>query len=208
MLMMLRLSASLLIALLFAFTAHAKPNGTWELVDEEDGIRTWKRELPGSDLPGFRGQVVMQSSPEKVLTVLLDRTSHTQWMHRCVESRTLQDIDATHSLIYNRTGAPWPVWDRDVILRSEVTKSADGKTIDVAFHNVASDLVPVPAKVVRMPKLVGFYKLRVVSEGKTEVTYQVESDVGGSLPAWLARRASKELPYVTLSKLRARVEGK
>jgi hypothetical protein len=200
---------SFVSALLFSSAlVFAKANDNWEFVDQEDGIRTWKLEIPGQDLPGFRGQAHFDASAEKILTALLDRASHTKWMHRCAESSLLKKIDDSQAILYNRTDAPWPIWDRDVIVQSNIKKSADGKQVDVEFANVDSNLRAVPDKVVRMPKLVGFYKLRETAPGKTEVTYQIESDIGGSIPAWLAKRAAKELPYVTLSKLRDRVAGK
>lgn len=203
----LGLGASLL-ALAFAVTAFANSPGSWEMIDEEDGIRTWKKDTPGMDLPGFRGQVVINAPPAQVFSVMQDRNSHTKWMHRCAESKLLKTVNESRQILYNRTDAPWPVWDRDVILDTTSTKSADGKSIDVVFSNISSDLKPLPSKVVRMPRLVGFYKLRQLDANKTQVTYQIDADIGGSIPAWLAKRSSKELPYETLSKLRDRVEGK
>ena len=70
-----------------------------------------------------------------------------------------------------------------------------------------SKLKPLPKKVIRLPRLVGFYKLWEVEPKKTKVLYQVETDAGGSLPRWLAIFGAKALPYETLNRLRERVEG-
>jgi hypothetical protein len=58
-----------------------------------------------------------------------------------------------------------------------------------------------------MPRLVGFYRLRKLTDRQTEVTYQVEADPGGSLPRWLATRIARDLPHETLARLRARVSA-
>ncbi|MFO6080183.1 START domain-containing protein, partial [Pseudomonas aeruginosa] len=39
---------------------------------------------------------------------------------------------------------------------------------------------------IRVPKLVGEWKLQPKGQGVTEVTYQVETEPGGSIPSWLA----------------------
>ena len=51
--------------------------------------------------------------------------------------------------------------------------------------------------VVRMPRLRGFYRLRVADRGHTDVVYQVDADPGGSLPKWVARVATREIPQKT-----------
>jgi hypothetical protein len=200
--------ATLLAALCVSAAAFAGSDGSWKFIDEDDGIGTWMLDIPGQDLPGFRGQTTIQATPKQVLSVMLDWRKHTQWMYRCSESTVLEPLGDKSAILYNRTSAPWPVWDRDVVVRSLVEMRPDETAVNITFSNVDYAKKPVPDKVVRMPKLVGFYKLWQVAPGQTKVLYQVEADIGGSIPKWLAKRAARDLPYVTLRKLRERVEGK
>jgi hypothetical protein len=188
--------------------ADAPVSSRWEAVDEEEGIRLWKHEVPGLDLPGFRGEAVIAAPLERLEAAIVDTTHHTEWMFHCVDSRELERVGDEGSVLYNRTQNPWPVWDRDVVLEANVTRSLDGSTVLISFHNVKSSSYPTPERVVRMPRLVGFYRLHKLSDTSSEVTYQVEADPGGSLPRWLALRAARELPYETLRRLRARVTAK
>ncbi|MET0286135.1 MAG: START domain-containing protein [Polyangiales bacterium] len=189
-------------------SAVAGTDGQWKFIDEDDGIHTWMLEIPGQDLPGFRGQTVIKSSAKGVLDNMLNWKEHTKWMYRCAESTLLEKIDDESAFLYNRTSAPWPVWDRDVVVKSLVERTPDYSAIKVSFKNVDYAKKPVQDKVIRMPKLVGFYKLWQIEPNKTKVLYQVEPDIGGSIPKWLAKRAARDLPYTTLLKLRERVEGK
>lgn len=179
--------------------------GNWEQIDDDEGIKVWQNEVPGSDLPGFRGEVVVAAEPQAIVDVIEDWKHHTEWMHRCAESTRLKRFEDGRALMYNRTSAPWPVWDRDVILETKLERSEDGKTTTLSFHNVSSDLRKLPEKVVRMPRLTGFYKLVWLGDKKTKITYQVEADPGGSLPRWVAKRVVRDLPFETLSRLRDRV---
>jgi len=132
-------------------------------------------------------------------------------MYQCKESTVLSEISSSHAIIYTRVKAPWPVWDRDVVLDTVIKYNADETAVTMKFVDVkgakAEKFRKTPNKVIRMPNLIGFYKLREISPGKTKILYQAESDIGGSIPTWLVNMASKDLPHITLAKLRERVTG-
>lgn len=199
---------SLLLASSAAPLFAAAPEGQWTQIDDDDGIRTWQHERPGQDLPGFRGQTVIDAPIGAIRAVIQQVARHPEWMHNCVDAKLIEQITPDHTLVYNRTGAPWPVWDRDVVLDTIFVSSEDGKQLTLSFRNTDPKRHPLPEKTVRMPRLVGFYKLEQLAPNKTKVTYQVEADVGGSLPRWLAERVAKEMPFKTLDRLRARVTRK
>jgi len=212
-----RLSWLILALPLFASAVTLRPHSVqadsqtqpkWEYLEDDDGVRLWRLDVPGQDLPGFRGQTVINASIDDILNVMLKWEKHPDWMYRCAESKLLKKLDDRQALMYNRTSAPWPVWDRDVIVETDIDRSADNKLLTVSFKNVDSKLKPAPDNTIRMPRLVGFYKLWFVSPTQTKIMYQVESDIGGSIPKWLAVRATKDLPRITLVKLKERVTGK
>jgi hypothetical protein len=198
---------STLIVALSAATAFATGQGEWQFLKAEENIHVWKLEIPGQDLPGFRGQTVIEGSVDDVMETMLKWQEHTKWMYRCKESLLVKRIDDAHAIMYNRTEAPWPVADRDVVLKSVITRSPDKKQVHLNFATTESGLKPEIEGVVRMPRLVGFYKLWQLEGNKTKVLYQVEADIGGSIPKWLSALAAQDLPYRTLSKLRERVEA-
>jgi hypothetical protein len=179
----------------------------WEFVDKDDGIHVWKHEVPGHDVPDFRGQTFINASIDQVLVQMLDWKRHTEWMFACAESTLLKQLQPDHMIMYNRIDVPWPVWDRDVIADIAIERSDDKKYLKVTFKNISSDLRSVPNHVVRLPKLIGFYKMWEVEPGKTKIMYQVAAELGGSVPRWLAVRGARDLPHVTLLKLRERVEA-
>jgi len=130
--------------------------------------------------------------------------TYTDWQHNCEEARVIPQPDGSR-LTYNRIGSPWPVSDRDVVLRSTRTNRPDG-SIHIEFRSTEDANLAVPRGVVRMPRLLGSYELTPV-EGGAHVVYTVDSDPGGSLPTWLVRKASKDLPYFTLKNLQKRAEA-
>jgi hypothetical protein len=177
----------------------------WQPVASEDGIEVSALEVPGRALPKFRGVGIMDANLYEILAVIRDTDQHTRWMHNCSEARLLHRESDTVSYSYNRTNAPWPVSDRDVVVRAEIVVVEPGLEVRVVFRSVGDDLVPPVRGSVRMPHLEGHYKLEALGGGRTRVEYQVDADPGGRLPSWLARRTTRELPLHTLRNLRRRV---
>jgi hypothetical protein len=208
--MALGLSALLGVGLGLTPTARTRSEalgGSWKQVDDDDGIKVWRLEILGREFPGFRGETVIPASADSIVSVLKRVEQHTQWMHRCSESSIIQRFDDEHVVIYNRTDTPWPVWDRDAILDTFFTHSSDDRLITLTFKNTDPTRRALPDNVVRMPRLVGFYKMWRLGPEQTKVVYQVEVDIGGSVPRFIAERVARDMPYETLSRLRARVTG-
>lgn len=180
----------------------------WALVKDDSGIKVWSLAIPGRDLPGFRGVAAMDATIDEILKEMLDYDSHTEWMWRSRESRLLKRITDTRGILYNRVRAPWPIKDRDMVLETDYRFTPDHQALTILFRNAKQNHVPLPSRVIRIPRIEGFYRLWALSPSRTNVLYQVEVDIGGNVPDFSARRYARKLPFNTLESLRARVEAK
>ena len=200
-----RVSKALLVAALVALPNSASADDGWVPDANEQGVAVSIKTEPGRDLPIFRGVGTVDASVFEILAVLDDLPRFTQWMSSCVGARVVKQINEFERIEYNRTGAPWPVSDRDVVIRSSVDGSVSKGEVWARFQSTTSpDAGPVSG-VVRMPKLAGFYHLEAIDASHTKVTYQVDADPGGLLPAWLVKLTTKKLPIETLVGLRKQV---
>ena len=196
----------LLVFLLASMTEAASANqGRWETVVEHSGIHVSERWDKGKVLPTFRGQVTLDSDIWSILSILEDTARSHEWVHRCMESRQLERQGLTHYVIYNRTDAPWPFQDRDVVVASTVTIPESGNEIFIKIESTDHPAAPTPNDTTRMPYLLGHYRLKMLTPLTTWVEYQIDADPGGNLPRWLIRLATKDLPFKTLNGLRSRV---
>ena len=178
----------------------------WQHLATEEGIEVSQREAPDRALPVFRGTGVVEAGIYEILAVIADNARHVEWMHNCIEARVLRRESETVTYAYNRTDAPWPVKDRDVIVRSERKIIVPGQEARVTFKSVPGDDLMDPKRgTVRMRNLDGHYKLKVLAPNRTHVEYQVDADPGGRIPAMLVKRTSKDLPLQTLKNLRKQV---
>lgn len=204
------ISAALLAALLASTLgprlAEAQDKN-WEEVRRENGVIVWQRTLPDRDMPIFRGQTVIGANIYLLLAILADFDNHCQWMHGCHTAKLLEARDDHHRISYNRTDAPWPIDDRDVVLESHVEVHPDAHKVRIRFASVQSPLMPEVDGVVRMNRLRGYYELVALGPDKTRVQYQVDTDPGGYLPDWVVAMASEDIPVNTLTNLRKRAKA-
>lgn len=162
--------------------------------------------VEGRDVPRLRGEITIDATPWEVMAVISDVEAHTDWMHGCGESRILRAESDTVRFVYNRTDAPWPLADRDVVLRTEFSVAKHG---ELRLVSRTTDELDVPSEngAVRMPSLEVTYRLREREGRRTRVLYELDIDLGGALPSWLVRGVSREILLHTLTNLRERVDG-
>ncbi len=183
----------------------ALAGGKWETITKESGVTVTNRREKNRQFPTFRGTGRVKGNIYDVLATIQDADRNKEWMHQCVGSNLLKQVDDKTRIVYNRTDAPWPVKDRDVTLRAKLDIITPGKEMKIRFRAIKTALKGPVADVVRMPVLEGHWYMVAMGEDKTLVEYQVNADPAGDLPAWLVEQVSKDLPLHTIRNLRKQV---
>ena len=178
----------------------------WKVVTNEEGVVVSQKAVPGRSLPIFKGVTVIDADIFEILGVLQDVEKNPEWMHACVDAKRLKKFSDTEFLVYNRSGAPWPISDRDVVVRSKANIDRENQVLTITMKSTESSLMPPTGDAVRMPRLNGHYIFSEAGKGKTQIEYQIDADPGGLIPAWLATMASRDIPLRTLVNLRNRVK--
>ena len=187
-------------------STSAVATGAWNEILDEDGIKVWRKKIEGSPYVAFRGETTVDASIKKVLAVLNDQDNKTSWMHRCVANYAIEYKKLGQVIIYNRTGSNFPlVADRDVVVETNLTYDTDNGVIDIVAVDTTHKNGPLIDGVVRMKKLRLNWRLTFVSTTKTLVRYEVQTDPGGAIPAWVVNLVSKGVPQKTLGALRKQV---
>ena len=174
----------------------------WRLVKDEAGIQVYLQQIPGSSFQAFRGVTRIRADMPRLLALQEDVSAACAWIHACSEQRLLK-YEGDLSWAYSRFHTPWPVQPRDSILQVTTKRGADGSVTRV-LQGVA-DYLPEQKGFVRVSKVEGFWTLTPLA-GEVEVIYQVHSEPGGSVPAWLANSFVVDAPFNTLQGLRQLAE--
>ncbi|MEO4049254.1 START domain-containing protein [Pseudomonas sp. CAU 1711] len=188
-------------ALLLGMQAQAED---WQLVKDEDGIKVYLSEVPGSKYKAYRGETSIASDMRTLRALQEDVQGSCAWIYACAGQRLLKH-EGVESWVYTRFAMPWPVQARDAVVHLVTEEGADGSLTRRMVGQ--PDYLPGVKEHVRVTSLKGLW--RFVPQGeRVEVVYQVHSEPGGSVPSWLANSFVVDAPFNTLKALRALAEGR
>lgn len=191
---------------LLAGLALAQPSfaqESWSLAKDAEGIKVYVRNVHGSPLREFRGEVPLDNTPEQVASVLRDADAFRRWMPDVATSELLKATD-TEQFHYLENKAPWPVSNRDGVYHFTYSRAGDG-TITIQVEAMPRYVPPRDGKV-RIPQANGQWKL-APDAGGVRVTYQMHASPGGAIPDWLADRTVVDTPFGTLKALRSYLQA-
>lgn len=189
--------------LLCSLTPQLPADPQWRLARDEQGIRIYLRTVPGSAYQAYRGEMEVAASIAAIRALHEDVSGSCRWVHAC---RSMRLLDYTGDLAwtYTRIAMPWPVRDRDLVLRVRSETRPDGELI----RHLQADAgrLPEQADALRVQQLQGEWRLQPLANGHTRVIYQVQTEPGGQVPAWLANSFVLDAPFNTLQALRRQLQ--
>lgn len=192
-----------IIALLTPFPVHADPS--WIKIKTKNDITLSKRTFPNSPISEFKGETIIPARIETIEAVLRDIPAYAEFMFNCREGRLIKSYGKDDMIILNVTDMPWPLADRDVVVRSIVTKDLQRGVASVVLQGLpepeSSQYCPPQKGRVRMHDLQGTFILTIVDREHTRMTYIVHADPVGIPPA-LTNFFSDDNPYGTLTGLK------
>ena len=190
-----------LITLLVPSTTQA--NG-WELVFEAENLLVQRRDYEGSNLKEIKGVTRVKASLNAVMALLKDAEFNHHWVYRSGGATILQEAGYAQAYVYGIVDAPWPMRDRDTVVRFDYRQDTVTKAITIAITNFPG-LIATKNEFVRVPKFGGYWTLQPEKDGWVEVIYQVYGDPGGWIPVWVANHAAVISVKRTLHNMRSAV---
>ena len=188
------------LSVLLAGVAHAED---WKVAKDEDGIKVSLSEVPGSQYKAYQGVTLINAPVAKISALQEDVAGACAWIHECKTQKLLKH-EGDKSWTYTQFNTPWPVTPRDSVLLVTSTTAPDG-TLTRTLEGTPSYL-PDEKGFVRVAQVKGFWKLVPKGANQTEVTYQVHTEPGGSVPSWLANKFVVDAPFNTLKALKERAQ--
>ena len=185
----------------------------WEMLNEEDGIRMFRRDVPGSSIVALRGEAFVEAPIARVASVLADRKRSPEWIDRLVKTKVLRQLSETESINWNHIKTPTPLKDRDFVFKSAITTDPAKKQVVFSYYSVTDALAPVTDDYVRGSFKSGKFELTMATRANkdgtkskgTIVVAEVLVDPAGSVPTFIVNLVQKSWPYKTMTALRKQV---
>lgn len=185
--------------------AQAEDRAGWQPIHREQGVLVSTRAEPGRDLPSFRGQAKVNAPVLQLLAILLDDGRSSEWAKGADETHILRQLDDRTQIIYARSKQPWPVQDRDIVMRRTVDVLKPGEMFRVRLVCTPHEKPKVEGAV-RVQRCETTFLLTAIADNQTAIDYRVNADPGGNNPAWIVKMASKSIPLDTLVALRKQAQ--
>ncbi|MEZ4952974.1 MAG: START domain-containing protein [Saprospiraceae bacterium] len=177
----------------------------WELKREKGGIKVYLRESANSDIKELKFETELEASLSSIAAILTDVTGFDDWVYASVTSETVRKVSDTEVIYYTEMDFPWPMSNRDLVLRSRFWQ--DPHTL--AFHSQTysvHDEMPEKDGIIRMKKADIHWIFTPIGNGKLKLNYFLSSDPGGSIPAWMVNLAADQGPLLTMVKFKEAIE--
>lgn len=174
----------------------------WDLKNEEDDfdLKVYTREKTGSDVADVRATCKIPAPIDKVWAAIGDFDNYKDFMPYTEASRTLAKKE---NLVYWYTVINAPlVSRRDYCLELKLEPGKAPTDTYRSTWKAANDRADCPkSEHVRVQRNNGYWLLTPVDGGKaTTIEYFVDTDPGGSIPAWIRNKANtKAIPDLMLA---------
>jgi hypothetical protein len=166
------------------FSLGASADAPWRPDGTSDGMGVEKRDVGGSSFNEFRVTTTSALDLQRVCDAIyakgLDGRSNVHFKRREV----LRQTD-TERWVYEQIAVPW-VSDRDYVMHTKLEQAPPSGRCEVSFETQNDPSHPPVRGFVRIPVIRGRWSVTPMPNGRLAIAYQVFSDPGGGIPAFLA----------------------
>lgn len=189
----------------------------WQLKREQLNLKIYTASIENSKLKAVRIETSFKSSVEPLIRLLFDPELRQSWDEMCKQVKVLGRTER-ENISYLRFDMPWPVKDRDVVMKSQLNITGKVATIT---SEAGDKSVPRYSQYKRVTE--AWYRWQLIdgseqirsgtladsiaqTEAKTALIAEMYMDPAGPIPAWLLNHLALTQPGITIEKLRELVE--
>ena len=183
---------SLLVLVLSSYTWQSQVDD-WLLERERKGIKVFTKKSRWGRLRDSKAEMLLPNAKiNELVKFISDFDNYPNWVPRCQEAKVLARISDNEFIAYMIFKSPWPVADRDCVLRVRIDHDPTG-TVTI---NETSEprYVTRRSNVIRIEQMFSIWRI-VPQSGGLMVTNENSTNPGGTIPDWLTNTQSVENPY-------------
>ena len=198
---------SLVIAIGLVVGSVAVAEGEkWELTNDEDGVKTWQSEVPGTSVFVVRGSGVMNQPLGKIMAVINseDPELKTRWIDLLVSAKIIES-GKNRRKEYHDYDFPFPANNRDLVLQFDTKIDAAKKQVIVKIESFEHPDYPESMSTGVRGNAKFTYTLTYLEPNKTLFDVHVWADPRGLLPKFMVNFVNRQWPLKTFKSLEREV---
>jgi hypothetical protein len=183
------LALSLALPSAYGGAAQADSAPEWHYDGTSDGVQIEHRSVAGSSFDELRLGLVSTLSLERLCEAIYPKVMSLAPEPRFKKRELLRQTD-NERWTYEQISVP-VVSDRDYVMHAKLNQRAATGRCDVTFETVTDPSHPPNPGIVRIPIIRGHWLLAPTVDGRVLVRYEIFSEPGGGVPAFLAKGSQK-----------------
>lgn len=183
-------------------------DGGWKFIKEKKSFKIYSRQMPGSNILGFKVEGHINAPLIDLMATLRDVDYSTQWQPDLLQKISIEDRGPTEAITYSRVDMPWPLDDRDYVLHNKL--SLDKKRNLLFVMSKSTTHASYASKKGAVRANIGYSNigLRPVSKSRTYVEWTLFGDPRGNIPGWVVNFYQQSFPVSFFKTLENRANSK
>ncbi|MFV8571707.1 START domain-containing protein [Marinobacter sp. SBS5] len=173
----------------------------WALQKQVDNIRIYTMDQPNSGFRAFKAVADLTVPINNLMAVMINPESCKEWVHNCTESFAFGEGNFHDRYAYSVNDMPWPVSDRDYVLRIRTRGNAETGEVIMNLNATPGMRAETNSRV-RVDLSNTFYRFTPTGQGSHMVWVQ-HTEPNGALPEWLVNQLVIDIPVKSLKALEA-----
>ena len=167
---------------------------------DRNNIKVWTYQKTDNPVFQYKAETTFDVPLERAVAVILDVNRADQWVPYMGKVEMLsQDEKKGEFTLYMVLDFPFPLKDRDVVVKGKMSKAANGV---VTIKNTAiSGNYPIQPAVVRLTRYEGDWTFQKLANNKVKVTTSGYADPAGAIPLSFVNMFVQQQPYQMLLKM-------
>lgn len=186
----------------FSFSAQAALPSNAKLSLDKNNVKVWTYKDPNNSVLSYKSETIFDYPIEKAVALVLDVEHAPNWAPNITKVQLLNRDDHHGDFtIYMILHFPFPLKDRDMVVRGKIIKDINGNI--VIKNKAITQGVALKSEYVRMTKYEGDWTFQKLGANRVKVTNSGYADPEGSVPASVANMFVEQMPYQMLQKMKA-----
>ena len=169
-----------------------------------NNIKVWTYQTENNPVFQYKAETTFDVPLERAVAVVLDVERTPQWVPYVAKAQLLsRDEKKGEFILYMLLDLPFPLKDRDLVIKGKMNKNADG-SISVK-NNAIKNSYPERPNVIRLNQYTGDWTLQRLTNNKVKVMTTGYADPAGSIPLSFVNMFVQQQPYQMLMKMKKEI---
>jgi ribosome-associated toxin RatA of RatAB toxin-antitoxin module len=191
-----------IILLCSSFTPGENNDEEWSLVRESDQIQVFKKPTPNG-YNAIRIEAVVRAPLKTFIEFVNQVDRYPEWVYKCREAEELDNPVNSTMKYWMVSDFPFPFKDRELTAVSFHHVDERGIFHSASFAEPGS----VDDANVVITKFDARWKVTPTAQNEIKIEYEVQTEPGGHIPAWLYNLAVDQGPFKTMQSLKDILEN-